>query len=259
MAAIMGDEQYGELFVVDPGAAQDADLIPAKYRNPLGECFGVLDLFMEYEALPINPDPEDKKLEVQTAFCLENLVKLQKMEDAKKTYRSLRNSLMRSAKGDKSSSPSPSWTRVRSTRGLARGPKVPIGYQCRSQGARTSTRSCGASSWATSGGPYSVGMASQCLKTNVTIAAGSKRPWAPVFPWAMWKSMMRIDQKIFALSGVTKVGNPMWILDASEHYLKPDVLPPEMKAVWSARQKMLKELKELEKLGPDPGDYFRTY
>ncbi len=100
---------------------------------------------------------------------------------------------------------------------------------------------------------------SQCLKTNIVIAADIKRPWSPVYPWAMWKSMMRIDQKIFALSGVTKVNNPMWILDAGDHYLKPDVLPTEMKAVWSARQKILKDLEEMEKTGPIVEDYFVRY
>ena len=71
--------------------------------------------------------------------------------------------------------------------------------------------------------------------------------------------MMRIDQKIFALSGVTKVGNPMWILDAGEHYLKPDVLPTEMKSVWAARQKIFEDLKKLEKMGPVPEDHFTRY
>ena len=268
MAAIMGEEQYTELFVVDPGAAQGADPIPAKYRNPLGECFGALDLFMEYEALPIDPDPEDTKLEVQTAFCLQNRVKLHKLEDAKKTYRSLRNSLMRS-EFDFNSLRKGGQVRVT----IPFLDKTPIdkGFGERPQSAEWLTMPVTGSSAVDKimrcllmghfrGTMFSRdGKSSQCLKTNITIAADSKRPWAPVFPWAMWKSMMRIDQKIFALSGVTKGDNPLWILDAGQHYLKPDVPPPEMKAVSNARQRMLKELKELEKLGPDTGDYFKTY
>jgi HrpA-like RNA helicase len=265
MAAIMGEEQYTELFVTDPDAAPSADPIPAKYRNPLGECFGALDLFMEYEALPANPDPEDTKLEVQTAFCLENRVKLQKMEDAKKTYRSLRNSLMRSEFNFNSLRKG---RQVRVTIPFLDKSPIDEGFGERPQSAEWLTMPVTGSSAVDKimrcllmghfrGTMFSRdGKSSQCLKTNITIAADSKRPWAPVFPWAMWKSMMRIDKKIFALSGVTKVDNPMWILDAGEHYLKPDVLPPEMKAVWNARQRMLKELEEL---GPDPEDYLRTY
>ncbi|CAK0766236.1 hypothetical protein CVIRNUC_003338 [Coccomyxa viridis] len=265
MAAIMGDEQYTELFMIDPDAAPNGDPIPAKYRNPLGECFGALDLFMEYEALPINTDPEDTTLEVQRAFCLQNRVKLHKMEDAKRTYRSLRNSLMRSEFNFNSLRKG---SRVRVSIPFLDKRPIDQGFGERPTSAEWLTLPVTGSSAVDKimrsllmghfrGTMFSKdGKSSQCLKTNIVIPADTKRPWSPVYPWAMWKSMMRIDQKIFALSGVTKVNNPMWILDASEHYLKPDVLPSEMKAVWNTRQKTLKELAEL---GSDHEDYFARY
>ena len=268
MAAIMGEEQYGELFVADPDAAQGADPIPAKYRSPLGECFGALDLFMEYEALPIDPNPEDKRLEVQTAFCLENRVKLFKMEEAKKTYRSLRNSLMRSEfdfnslrKGGRVRVSIPFLDKTPIDEGFGERPASAEWLTLPVTGISAVDKIMRSLLMGHFRGTMfsSDGKSSRTLKTNITIAADTKRPWNPVFPWAMFKSMMRIDQKIFALSGVTKVGNAMWILDAGEHYLKPDVLPTEMKSVWAARQKILKDLKELEKLGPAPDDYFARY
>ena len=268
IAAIMGEEQYTELFVTDPDAAPNGDPIPAKYRNPLGECFGALDLFMEYESLPINPDPEDTKLEVQTTFCLENRVKLHKLEDAKKAYRSLRNSLMRSEFNFNSLRKG---SRVRVNIPFLDKRPIDQGFGERPDHAEWLTLPVTGSSGVDKikrsllmghfrGTMFSKDCkSSQCLKTNIVIAADIKRPWSPVYPWAMWKSMMRIDQKIFALSGVTKVNNPMWILDAGDHYLKPDVLPTEMKAVWSARQKILKDLEEMEKTGPIVEDYFVRY
>ena len=197
MAAIMGEEQYGELFVADPDAAKGADPIPAKYRSPLGECFGALDLFMEYEALPIDPNPEDETREVQTAFCLENPVKLYKMEEAKETYRSLRNSLMRSEfnfnslrKGGRVHVSIPFLDKTPIDKGFGERPASAEWLTLPVTGSSAVDKIMRSLLMGHFRGTMFSrdGKSSRTLKTDITIAADTKRPWNPVFPWAMWKS-----------------------------------------------------------------------